>query len=115
MINLGKITWTLKTGGVRGKNKSVIKFRPFGAQILWILSNEQTIFIRQGTLTHFYMGEQSFKRVEEKDKLLKFENLNYHTLKLLAKAGERLGFLTQEKKNKQNLQEGAQVWLVAVN
>lgn len=44
------------------------------------------------------MGMQPFKRVEEKDKLLRCENLNYYHSKSLAKAEEWLVFLTQKKK-----------------
>lgn len=65
-------------------------------------SNQETIFIRQETPKHtqwlsFHTGKQ-LKRVEEKDMLLRSENFNYHTSKLLAKAGDRLVYLTQEKK-----------------
>lgn len=66
-------------------------------------SNQETIFIRQETPKHtqwlsFHIGKQPLKRAEEKGMLLRYENLNYHTSKLLVKAGDRLVYLTQEKK-----------------
>lgn len=61
------------------------------------------IVIRQGTPKHtqwlfFHTGEQPFKRVEEKGKLLRCENLNYHTSKSLAEAEGWFSFPNSEEK-----------------
>lgn len=56
------------------------------------------------------MGKQPFKRDEEKDMLLISENLNNHTSKRLAKAGDRLVYLTQEKKVPQEGATGCGFW-----